>query len=65
MDLLLNQTERDRFASWLEHEAQNAKGLLIQLEKLGTIGLPIIQREKAEAAAALMIARKLRSISEG
>ena len=61
MDLLLTQQERDRFAAWLEHEAYVGKGLIEQMEKLGPHAAPLVAREKAEAAAALLIARKLRS----
>ena len=61
MDLLLTQQERDRFAAWLEHEAAVGKGLIEQMEKLGPHAGPLVAREKAEAAAALLIARKLRS----
>ena len=61
MELLLNQQERDRFAEWLEHEAATAKGLIEQMEKLGPHMAPLMAREKAEAGAALLIARKLRS----
>lgn len=60
MDLLTPQ-ERDRFATWLEHEASTAKGLIEQLEKLGPHGATMATREKTEAAAALVIARKLRA----
>jgi hypothetical protein len=61
MDLLLTQQERDRFAAWLEHEAAVAKGLIEQMEKLGPHAAPLVAQEKAEAAAALVIARKLRA----
>lgn len=61
MSLLLSQEERDRFATWLEHEATVGRDLIAQMEKLGPHAAPIVAREKAEAAAALVIARKLRS----
>jgi hypothetical protein len=61
MDLLLTAQERDRFASWLEHEATVAKGLIEQMEKLGPHAALLVAREKAEAVAALVIARKLRA----
>lgn len=61
MDLLLTPQERDRFAAWLEHEAATAKGLIEQMEKLGPHMAPMVAREKAEGAAALLIARKLRA----
>ena len=61
MDLLLTAQERDRFATWLEHEAATAKGLIAQMEKLGPHVAPMVAREKTEAGAALVIARKLRA----
>lgn len=60
--LSLTQRERNRFASWLEHEAATSKGLIEQMEKLPQFQLVIIEREKAEAAAATLIATKLRAI---
>jgi len=60
MDLLLTEQERERFASWLEHEAAVSQGLIEQLEKLGAAGAIASFREKQEAVAALLIARKLR-----
>lgn len=60
--MLLTPEERDRFAAWLEREAETAKQIVEQMEKLGPMTAPLVQREKAEAAAALLIARKLRSI---
>ena len=61
MDLLLTTQERDRFATWLEHEALTTTGLIEQMEKLGPHVAPMTARYKAEAAAALVIARKIRS----
>lgn len=61
MNLLLTRQERDRFASWLEREAATAQGLIAQMEKLGPHVAPIVAREKVEAAAALIIAQKLRA----
>ena len=63
MDMLLTPEERERFAAWLEHEAMTARGMIEQLEKLGPHTAPIIWRQKQEAAAALIIARKLRATS--
>lgn len=61
MSYLLTDQERDRFATWLEQEAATAKGLIEQMGKLGTMAAPLVAREEAEAAAALLIARKLRA----
>lgn len=57
--MLLSDEERKKFADWLENEAATANSMIEQMKKLN---LPdaIMQREKAEAAAALIIARKLR-----
>lgn len=60
MDLLLTDQERLRFAAWLEHEAATTKGIVEQMEKLGPHTAPMVARQKTEAAAALLIARKLR-----
>jgi hypothetical protein len=60
MNLLLTDAERQRFAEWLENEATTAKALIEQMEKLG-VPAPLIAREKAEAGAALLIARRLRT----
>ena len=62
MSLLLTDEERMRFADWLELEARTATGLIEQLEKLGQYAAPLVAREKAEAAAARLIAAKLRGI---
>lgn len=61
MSMLLTDQERERFAAWLEHEAATDAGLVEQMEKLGPQMAMLATRKKAEAAAALMIARKLRS----
>lgn len=59
----LTAAERDRFATWLEQEAETDKGMLEQMEKLGGMH-PMIKQRKNEIVAALMIARKLRSIED-
>lgn len=61
MDFLTDQ-ERNRFAAWLEHEAATDKGLLEQMEKLGPAFAVVTAHKKGEIDAALLIARKLRSI---
>ena len=60
MDLLLTPQEHDRFAAWLEHEAATSKGLISAMGTLPHMA-PLVARETAEAAAALLIARKLRA----
>ena len=60
-DLLLSKQERERFASWLEHEALVGRDLIVYMEKLGPAGAMLASRERAEAKAAELIARKLRA----
>lgn len=60
--MVLTQQERDKFAAWLEREAESAKAIIEQLEKLGPHGALIAKKEKQEMTAALIIAAKLRSI---
>jgi len=61
-DLLLSEAERDRFADWLEHEARTATGLAEQAAMLGGAMMNVtVRRLRDEAAASLLIARKLRA----
>lgn len=60
-NLLLTQQERDRFAAWLENEAATSKLLIEQMEKLGPHALPVLNLERTEMNAAIVIARKLRN----
>ena len=46
--LMLTDEERNRFAAWLEREAETGQGI-------------VEQREKQNIAAAIIIARKLRN----
>lgn len=57
---LLSDAERERFASWLEFEAESCEKMA---DGLATIGAPeaFIKKERAEAMAAKVIAQKLRS----
>lgn len=59
----LTKEERDRFAAWLEQEAASDKGLLEQMEKLPNMAA-VISHRKNEIIAALLVARKLRSIED-
>lgn len=60
--LFLSQAEADRFAAWLEREAETGRAILRQLESLPpNVAAPLIEREKRDIAAALIIARRLRS----
>ena len=56
---LLTETERERFAWWLEHQAQTSFDMAKQGEKLGLQGL--VQKETAEAMAYTVVAKILRS----
>ena len=62
--MILTKEERNRFAAWCEAQASDAKAIVEQLKKLGPHGEIVAQREKQEAAAALMIASKLRAIED-
>jgi hypothetical protein len=59
MSMLLTNAERERFARWLENEARTSKVLIEQMEKL-SMGAVIVQHERQEMEAALIIARKIR-----
>ncbi len=61
MSLLLTTQERERFAAWLEHEAETDAVLIQQMEKLGPAFASVAATRKQEVVAAMMIARKLRA----
>ena len=61
MDMLLTPQERDRFASWLEHEASTETGLAEQMDKLGPVFALVAQQKGYEANAMRLIARRLRA----
>lgn len=63
--LLLTREERERFAAWCEREAESANGIIGEMEKMKNMPRVLVEREKMEAAAALIIAKKLRSIEDG
>ena len=62
--ITLSATERRKFASWLEQDAESNKLLIEQLAKLGPGGDLMAPRMKTEMAAALIIAGKLRGIED-
>lgn len=62
MGLLLTTNERERFCCWLKNEIESGQLILQQMEKLN-VG-PLIQKEKTEIGAAIIILRKLQSIEE-
>ena len=58
--LLLTQQERDRFASYLEHEASTTEGMIAQMEKIKTPEV-ILRLKRTEAAACRFVANMLRT----
>jgi hypothetical protein len=58
----LSAQERDRFATWLEQEAESDDAMATQLGKLPGNYEAMRSKWNAEALAARVIARKLRSI---
>ncbi len=64
--LLLTAAERQRFADWLDREADAGQAIAGQFEKLNpAVAEALLKRERAEVAAAKIIAAKLRSIQDG
>ena len=59
--MLLTNDERQKFAQWLEILAASNKGIAEQAKALGPVGEIIAKRELIEAAAAILIADKLRA----
>lgn len=60
--MMLTEAERHKFADWLEHEAMTSQGLIVQMEKVGGPFAALATRYRGEAAAMILIAKKLRSI---
>ena len=58
--LLLTEAERIRFAEWLELQAETAKGMAHQMEKM-SIMPAMIELEKRRIAAYLLVASGLRN----
>jgi len=58
----LTETERNRFATYLEQEAKTDEEMAIQCEKLGVS--PMVKKLKIEAMAERIVAQKLRSTYE-
>lgn len=58
--LLLSEQERERFAAWLEQEAATSEAVVEQMSKL-TVPQAFVDKERAEANAARIIARRLRA----
>lgn len=65
--LLLSAQERERFAAWLEHEAESDRGMIEQMEKLAqhTEAVEAVRKKlNVERLAALVIMKKLRSVED-
>lgn len=58
---LLTDAERQSVIKWLELSVSTSQGLITQLEKLGPYTAPMVEKEKLEAAAALVILQKLKA----
>lgn len=60
--MLLTDDERLRFTEYLDLESESAKGIAEQMEKLaGPAGQVLAKQERLYAAAARLIADRLRS----
>ena len=60
MLVVLDDEDRERFASYLEQEAESDDQMAAQCERLGHA--PMVKKLRAEAMAARIVAGKLRSI---
>lgn len=61
---LLSAEERERFATWLERQAESSKGIIQQMEKLGAHAAPLVEKEKRELMACLIVAQMIRNVEE-
>ena len=62
MDLLLSRQERERFAAWLEHEADTDQGLIRQME---AVRQELVAKHfKVRVAAYRIVAKELRNIED-
>ncbi len=59
----LSQKERDRFALWLEQEANSDKLILSQMEKI-SVANPLVKQKKIHVLSYLTVAKILRSIED-
>lgn len=62
--ITLTESERFRFATWLEEGADSDQKIAKQAELMGAVGEVIAKRNKVRATAYLIVARDLRSIQE-
>lgn len=58
-NILLTDAERQRFADYLERDAEMTDGLIEQMQQLGGTLQPLIKQRRAEAAAQRIVARML------
>lgn len=63
MIVSLTQAERDKFVTWLKHEAETDRGMIEQFSKLPT-GNPLENKMKRDMAAKIIVAGILDSIEE-
>lgn len=61
-NLLLSESERHRFASYLEREAIDTEQIIVEMQKLGGPLEGLIRQRKAESAAQRIVARMLREV---
>ena len=58
---LLTDAERDRFATWLEQEAETGELMAAQMDKMaGPHFVLLAKKERVEAMSAKIVAKKLR-----
>ncbi len=59
--MLLTDEERRKFAEWLEQDAASCRAIADQLEKLGPMHHAMANKERIDAIAEMLIAKKLRN----
>lgn len=59
--MLLTDAERERFATYLELEAESDEGIATQMETLPHVPQALVKKLRTEGMAAKIIAAKLRS----
>ena len=60
LELLLSDSESRRFIFWLESEAPSAEGIAQQMASMGGVHEMLAKQEREYAAAARLIAARLR-----
>ena len=59
--ITLTDAERNHFADWLEQESASSEVLAKQAESLGPSFHVVVKRLRMEAAATMMVAKRLRN----